>query len=205
MVFQFNPLENYIEINGRGEAVITLNNRSVLSPKLRYNVGDEGRTLPRREVLRRLEEVGALDPRAPLPQSWAAPFFFLFGRKDGTVSYMGANIYPIDVEYGLYRDEALASQIEGFCLELEESATLESRPVVHVQLREGAGVDKAAASEQLRRGLVEYLASANRDFAESLREDPSRAEIRLELHDRGTGPFVGTSAKLKNVYVVRPS
>ncbi len=30
------------------------------------------------------------------------PFLFLFGRRDSTVSYMGANIYPQDVEYGLY-------------------------------------------------------------------------------------------------------
>jgi len=30
MVFQYNPLENYIEINERGEAVVTVNNMSVL-------------------------------------------------------------------------------------------------------------------------------------------------------------------------------
>ena len=205
MVFQYNPLENYIEINGDGDAVVTLNNMSVLSPKLRYNVGDEGLTMKRLEVLRRLEALGVLDPRAPRPPSWAAPFFFLYGRRDGTVSYMGANIYPIDVEYGLYRDESLAAAIESFCLELVESESLESRPVVHVQLRAGARVDKNEATERLRRGLVEYLASANRDFAESLREDPAAAELRLLLHDHGTGPFTGIPDKIKNTYVVRPS
>jgi phenylacetate-CoA ligase len=204
MVFQYNPLENYIEINEHGEAVITLNNASVLSPKLRYNVGDEGLTMKKDEVLRRLAAVGVDSPQ-PLPQSWAAPFFFLYGRRDGTVSYMGANIYPTDVEYGLYRDETLAAAIESFCLELEESPALESRPVVHVQLREGAAVNRQEAAERLRRGLVDYLASANQDFAESLREDPSAAELRLVLHDHGAGPFAGMSAKIKNVYVVRPS
>jgi phenylacetate-CoA ligase len=203
MVFQYNPLENYIEINERGEAVVTLNNASVLSPKLRYNVGDEGLTMKKDEVLERLASVGVDLPQPP-PQSWAAPFFFLYGRRDGTVSYMGANIYPIDVEYGLYRDEALAAAIESFCLELEESPALESRPVVHVQLREGSKLDPQDATERLRRGLVEYLASANHDFAESLREDPTAAEIRLVLHEHGTGPFAGMSAKIKNVYVVRP-
>jgi phenylacetate-CoA ligase len=203
MVFQYNPLENYIEINERGEAVVTLNNASVLSPKLRYNVGDEGLTMKKDEVLERLASAGVDLPQPP-PRSWAAPFFFLYGRRDGTVSYMGANIYPIDVEYGLYRDEALAGAIESFCLELEESPELESRPVVHVQLREGAQVDRQEAKERLRRGVVEYLASANHDFAESLREDPSAAEIRLVLHEHGTGPFAGMAAKIKNVYVVRP-
>lgn len=205
MVFQYNPLENYIEINGHGEAVVTLNNMSVLSPKLRYNVGDEGLTMKRHDVLGRLEDIGLLDRRAPLPQSWSAPFFFLFGRRDGTISYMGANIYPIDVEYGLYRDEALAAAIESFCLEVEESPALESRPVVHVQLREGARVDRDEAAELLRRGLVDHLAATNRDFAESLREDPAAAEIRLLLHEHGAGPFAGMPDKIKNVYVVRPS
>ena len=205
MVFQYNPLENYIEINDHGDAVVTLNNSSVLSPKLRYNVGDEGLTLSRDEVLQRLTSLGLVESRQRLPQSWGAPFFFLYGRRDGTVSYMGANIYPIDVEYGLYRDEELAAAIESFCLELEESPALESRPVVHVQLRKGAHVDRRSAAERLRLGLVDYLASRSRDFAESLKEDPSAREIRLELHHHATGPFASASGKIKNVYVVRPS
>jgi phenylacetate-CoA ligase len=205
MVFQYNPLENYIEINEAGDAVVTLNNSSVLSPKLRYNVGDEGRTLRRAEVLRRLTELGALDAAEPLPQSWAAPFFFLFGRRDGTVSYMGANIYPVDVEYGLYRDEQLAAAIESFCIELEESPGLEARPVVHVQLREDARIDRAAAAERLRAGLVDHLAGASRDYAAALREDPTAADLGLVLHDHGAGPFAGMEAKIKNVYVVRRS
>jgi len=203
MVFQYNPLENYIEINDRGDAVVTLNNSSVLSPKLRYNVGDEGITLPRRDVLERLTALGVLETRRPLPQSWSAPFLFLYGRRDGTISYMGANIYPIDVEYGLYRDEELAAAIESFCLELDESPALESRPVVHVQLRKGARMDRQSSTERLRLGLVDYLASRSRDFAESLKEDPSAGEIHLLLHEHATGPFADTGAKIKNVYIVR--
>ena len=205
MVFQYNPLENYIEINDAGEAVVTLNNSSVLSPKLRYNVGDEGLTLTRPEVLHRLGELGVVAPGIPLPQNWAAPFFFLFGRRDGTVSYMGANIYPIDVEYGLYRDGDLAAAIESFCIELEESSALEARPVVHVQIRGGVRLERDAASERLRAGLVEHLASTSRDFAEALREDPTVADIGVVLHDHGTGPFAGMAARIKNVYVIRPS
>ena len=205
MVFQYNPLENYIEINELGEAVVTVNNISVLSPKLRYNVGDEGLTMTRPELVRRLESLGVIEPRQALPQGWAAPFFFLYGRRDSTISYMGANIYPIDVEYGLYRDESLAAAIESFCIELEESADLESRPVVHVQLREAMALDGQATAERLRRGLVDHLASASRDFAESLREDPSAAEIRVVLHDHGSGPFAGMRTNVKNVYVVNPS
>jgi phenylacetate-CoA ligase len=203
MVFQYNPLDNYIEINERREAVVTVNNMSVLSPKLRYNVGDEGQTMSRPELLRRLADLELVRPRQPLPASWAAPFFFLYGRRDSTISYMGANIYPTDVEYGLYRDSSLAASIEGFCLEVQESASLESRPVVHVQLRPGACVDREAAQERLRAGLVEYLVSASKDFAESVREDPSAGDVRVVLHEHGEGPFAATGGRIKNVYVVR--
>ena len=196
MVFQYNPLENYIEINELGESIVTVNNTSVLSPKLRYNVGDEGRVLSRPELELRLQD---LDVAGPLPDGWASPFFFLFGRRDSTISYMGANIYPTDVEYGLYRDERLATAIESFCLEL--AGELEARPVVNVELREGVALDKEATAAALRAGIVDHLAAASRDFAESLKEDPAAAELRVVLHDHGTGPFAGPKSKIKNVYV----
>lgn len=202
MVFQYNPLDNYIEINERNEAVVTVNNLSVLSPKLRYNVGDEARTMTRPELLHRLGSLGLPTSRGSLPTGWASPFFFLYGRRDSTVSYMGANIYPIDVEYGLYRDAALAAAIESFCLELVEHDDLESRPVVHVQLRPGAMVDHDDAECRLAAQVVEHLASASRDFAESLREDPAAAQIRVHVHPHGSGPFAGVRAAIKNVYVI---
>ena len=209
MVFQYNPLDNYIEINDDGEAVITATNLSILSPKLRYNVGDEALTMSRGDLVRRLVALGVIDSkRAPLPLGWASPFLFLFGRRDSTISYMGANIYPIDVEYGLYRDANVAAQIEGFCLELQEESDLESRPVVHVQLRPTAAFgaeEREQVAAQLGAGLVDHLRSASRDFAEAVREDPSAAEVRVLLHDHGTGPFVGGSSKIKNVYVLKGS
>ena len=67
MVFQYNPLESYIEINARGESVITVNNASVLSPKLRYNVGDEARVIDRRTAQSRLASLG-ID--GPFPAGW---------------------------------------------------------------------------------------------------------------------------------------
>src|SRR4051794_20374357 len=164
MAFQYNPLESYVEVNAAGEAVVTVNNISVLSPRLRYNVGDEARTLTRPELVRRLRALGVEPLRL---DGWASPFLFLFGRRDSTVSYMGANIYPLDVEYGLYRDAELAAAIECFCLELREREDLECRPVVHVGLREGARVDDDGR-ERLRAGLVQHLASVSRDVAESL-------------------------------------
>jgi phenylacetate-CoA ligase len=207
MVFQYNPLETYLETTPAGELLCTINSTAVLTPKLRYNVGDEGR-------LRSFPEVMAAVPaamRADAERAWRAdrmrlPLLFLFGRRDSTISYMGANIYPQDVEYGLYADDVLAPLLQSFCLEMQEQADLESRPVVHLQLRADAAPapdERAGLAERARAGVLAHLAAVSRDFAESLAEDPSAGDLRVQVHDLGTGPFTGTDPKIKNVYLVK--
>lgn len=210
MVFQYNPLETYLETNANNELVVTLNSSAVLSPKLRYNIGDEAKILSFPEVR---EKIAELDPalsrafhRAFAVQRMKLPFLLLFGRKDSTISYMGANLYPIDIENGLYRDNPHAGDIESFKLGLLELEGHEQRPIVHLQLRDGVALadeEIAKLSETTRAGIVEHLASVSRDFAQSLDEDPSTGDLRIEVHPFGTGPFTGGNAKIKNVYVVK--
>ena len=184
MVFQYNPLETYLETNADGEMLCTINTTAVLNPKLRYNIGDEGRLLSFPEVL------AAIPARPRGPRRCAAfaadrmrlPLLFLYGRKDSTISYMGANIYPQDVEYGLYRQPA-GAPIESFCLDLEEHADLESRPVVNLQLREGVALGPRRSGTRsptrCRAAWCAHLAAVSRDFAESLAEDPSAGDLRV--------------------------
>ena len=97
---------------------------------------------------------------------------------------MGANIYPQDVEYGLYPGNAQSPPlIESFCLPARGAAASWSRgrwctcscaPAAALGADEREGV-----AARLRAGLVDHLRSASRDFAESLAEDPSAAELRV--------------------------
>jgi phenylacetate-CoA ligase len=206
MVFQYNPLETYLETTADGELLCTVNSTAVLTPKLRYGVGDEA-------VLRSFPQVMAAIPveaREDARRAWRTdrmrlPLLFLFGRRDSTVSFMGANLYPQDVEYGLYAGNPLAHLLEGFRLELEEDADLESRAVVHLQLRDGAApseADRAELARRCRAGVLAHLAAVSRDFAESLAEDPSAGDLRVAVHAFGAGPFASTSSRIKNVYLV---
>ncbi len=203
MVFQYNPLETYLETTAAGEVLCTINSMAVVNPRVRYNIGDEGRLATLPEVLAAITDPGArAEAEAALAvDGMRLPLLFLFGRKDSTVSYMGANIYPQDVEYGLYAGNPYAHLLEGFCLELREQADLESRPIVHLQLLPDAVVDGDELAALCRDGVLRHLATASRDFAQSLEEDA--ADLRVEVHGHGTGPFAGASSKIKNTYLVR--
>lgn len=142
-------------------------------------------------------------------QGMRLPFVLLFGRSDSTISYMGANIYPLDVENGLYRDERYAPLIDSFRIELRDTGALEMRPTLHIQLRGTSAAENLDADqrEQMRTalttGILEHLSAVSRDFKQSLEEDPSAADIRIELHDHGTGPFAEANKKIKNTYLMK--
>lgn len=214
MVFQYNPLETYLETTAEDELVVTINSASVMSPRLRYNIGDEARLIDfpdMVELTRPFPELAEACSRAFRSQRMRLPFVLLFGRSDSTISYMGANIYPLDVENGLYRDNPRARLIESFRTELVEVGGLEVRPVLHIELRDPATVPEAALSESERAemaeataaGVVAHLAQVSRDFRASLEEDPSAAEVGVVVHDHRSGPFAGGPEKIKNVYLMR--
>jgi len=180
----------------------------VLNPRVRYNIGDEGRLISYPDVLAAIADPAA---RAAADRAWQVdrmrlPLLFLYGRKDSTISYMGANIYPQDVEYGLYAGNPQAHLLQSFCLAVTEQADLESRPVVNLQLREGLALDpvqRRTLTDTCRAGVLRHLAEVSRDFAESLAEDPSAADLRVEVHEYGTGPFADAASRIKNVYLVK--
>ena len=206
MVFQYNPLENYLEVNAHGELVCTVTSSAALAPKLRYNVGDEGRIIPFEDLLAALRTDPARE-RAALAALKAEevrlPFLVLFGRKDGTISFMGANLYPQDIEYGLYAIER-ANHIRRFQLALVETGPAEVRPTIHIELHVDVVLtaeDHAGFVDECRAGVIAHLSEASRDFAASLEEDPASADIRIELHPAGSGPFTGMGEGIKNKYL----
>src|SRR4051812_6217622 len=156
MVFQYNPLIHYMEVNELGEVICTVSRLDLLAPRIRYNVHDSGGIVDFdrvREVLRDagfdLDNLGAAPevagPRGPLP--WARPiplpFLWIHGRRDATISVMGSNIYPEDVESILYRDPAVGGRMHSFMLSTVDDADGTPRPAVAIELGDLAGIDDA--------------------------------------------------------------
>lgn len=203
MLFQYNPLDHYIETNADSELLVTIN-RPLLSPRIRYNIKDEGGIISYEEMSSKLRDAG-VELHALLPKGATKPhlpFVYVFGRRDSTLSYMGANIYPEDVEAGLLSDRDLAGRLGAFCMELvEEQATGEVHPCIHVEVTEGLpSDDMAQALQQLVRTKLCELSA---DFRQAMHEDRSVGQLRLELHMAGAGPFAEMSQRIKRRYVLR--
>jgi phenylacetate-coenzyme A ligase PaaK-like adenylate-forming protein len=209
MVFQYNPLIHYLEANAAGEVVCTVSRLDLLAPRIRYNVHDSGGIVDFATVRRVLAETGFdLDhlnrasevhgPRGPLP--WARPiplpFLWIHGRRDATISVMGSNIYPEDLEAVLYADPLIEPRLESFMLSVVDDEAGSPRPAVAIELSDLDGVDdawRAAAAERLR----ERLAALNTDYRSSVGEYPAAMLPIVSTYGPGSGPFAGDARRIK--------
>jgi phenylacetate-CoA ligase len=216
MIFQYNPLIHWFEVDDRSEVVATVSRLDLLAPRIRYNVHDEGgvaRFARVSDTLRRLgyeiERLGEAPetrgPRGPLPWSdpIPLPFLWIYGRTDATVSVMGANIYPEDVEAVIYADRALAASLDSFQLAVVRDAAGTPRPAVILELAEGIEVDDAWRSGRAV-GFRDGLEALNRDYRTSLAEFPDAMLPIVETHARGSGPFAGDASRIKQRRILLP-
>jgi phenylacetate-CoA ligase len=198
MVFQYNPLTHYLETTERDELLVTLNHSQVLSPRVRYNIGDEARLITRKDLLAQLRAGGAALESGGY-ETVSLPYLILFGRRDQTISIMGANIYAEDVERVVYAQAELAQGFASFMLCVAEQADRAVHPRLCVEWHDDApptlSLDDLA--ERIRSGLAEI----NADFRQSMSEDRDALRFEVEVFAKGRGPFAGDERRIKNRYL----
>jgi len=202
MLFQFNPFYHYVETNDAGELLFTVARDGTLLPKVRYNPHDEGGVLRDDELRARLASVGvSLEELAPpgSPRLIRMPYLYVFGRKDSTISVMGANIYPEDIESAVYAAPDMARRVLSYQLSVLEDQPGETRPAVAIQLLSGEPDD--AFRDAMAAHLTERLRAMNRDYGEASKEYPALMPFVVTLHNRGEGPFAGTESRIKFRYI----
>ena len=215
MVFQYNPLIHYLEVNSQREVICTISRLDVLAPRIRYNVHDEGGILDYGRMTETLASFG-LDPasfgRDPAvagprgPLAWVhpvrLPFLWIYGRRDATISVMGANIYPEDVETIIYRDRQLAGRLHSFCLSVVTDSSATPRPCIALELN-GALPDDAGWSQGLAAQFQAGLAGLNLDYRAAVSEFPAAMVPIIEVHARSEGPFKADAGRIKQRRVAR--
>jgi phenylacetate-CoA ligase len=198
MVFQYNPLNCHIEVTEQGDLVATLNFSQTLSPRIRYNLGDEAKLVRRSELLKIVGQHGH-DLGVPPGRCMPLPYLMLFGRRDHTVSVMGANIYPEDIEHALYEDDEIVSGYTSFQIRIVDGVG----GIVHPRLAI-EWVDENVPevdAEALARRIEGRLRSLNADFQNAWDEYSDALRFEVELHPRGQGPFANRGGRVKNRYI----
>jgi phenylacetate-CoA ligase len=197
MLFQYNPLMHYIEVNENRELIFTITRSSLLSPRIRYNVHDQGGVARYDEVAKSLSSIGFnVDELATKsgPPPMRLPFLWVYGRRDYTISIMGANIYPEDLEQCLYSDKELARITISYCLSLYETPDRNLRPLFLFEINEEPTDElERRFSESIMRHLIEL----NADFKEAWREYSETMTPKIQLYRTGEGPFKEDSQRIK--------
>lgn len=203
MLFQYNALTHYIEVNSEGELLVTITRGDMLSPRIRYNVHDQGGAARYDEMAAKLAAAG-IDIETLAVQAGVRrlklPFVWVFGRRDYTISVMGANIYPEDLEQCLYAEPELASITRSFCLSLTESADGQARPCFLFEIEL---VPTEALRQRFEASMVERLRALNADFREAWKEYPEAMAPDVRLHRVGEGPFAADSGRIKQTRVLK--
>ena len=215
MVFQYNPLIHFLEVNDEHEVVCTVSRLDLLAPRIRYNVHDEGGLVDFHTAAATLQRFGfdiaqlgslpeTAGPHGALP--WVRPvplpFLWVHGRRDATISVMGSNIYPEDIETIVYRDAELVPVLHSFLLSVTDDETGMPRPMVALELTDLAGVDdpwRAAMSDRFRDGLRDL----NIDYRSSIGEFPAAMQPIVETYSLGDGPFAADASRIKQRRIVR--
>ncbi len=137
-------------------------------------------------------------PHGPLPwtEPVPLPFVWIFGRRDATISVMGANIYPEDVEATIYREPEVAAAVHSFQLAVVQDESHTPRPGVLLELNEGVAVDDAWRHERAV-SIRDGIAALSRDYRTSLDEYPEAMLPVVETHSLGTGPFAADQGRIK--------
>jgi phenylacetate-CoA ligase len=120
------------------------------------------------------------------------------------MSYLGANIYPEDVEQALFGDAPASEDgiIKGFAMELVETTAGQPQPRVYIELN-GDQSFEAVNKEVLSKRIVERLIKNSRDFKTAITEDPKAGNIAVEVYPENSGPFEGMNGRIKRQYIIK--
>ena len=200
MIFQYNPIDYYVETNGNRELIFTLCRTRNAAPKIRYNIRDLGHVV-RFPELRRVLAAAGIEPTQLAAKHADLPLLFLYGRADAAVPYFGSKITPGNLEDVVFSVPALADTVNSFALVLSEDDEATKRLAFAFELRENA--EPPHDHHEVTSRILERLRELNQDFREASRFLPPASVPTVEFHAPGTGPFAGHDIRLKRHYVQR--
>jgi phenylacetate-CoA ligase len=201
MIFQYNPMDFYIETDPNGELLMTLCRPHYISPKIRYNIHDRGHVVRMPKLKMIFKECNIEIEKLGKPSS-DLPLLFHYGRADMSVAYFGCKISPADIQEVIFRLPELASHISSFTIVTYEDEEVNKKLILCLELLEGKNPEEYH-SPTLGKKIFDELKNVNQDFRESSRMIPSGKEPVIEIHQTGNGPFANTDIRIKLKYITK--
>jgi phenylacetate-CoA ligase len=195
MVFQYDPLNYYIESDADRNLLVTINRLENVSPRIRYNIRDRGVVLPAREVVTTAARLG-VDLPAPLVD---LPLLFHWGRQDNAVGFYGCKITPEDIQHVILRVGALGERVTNFALHPYEDTDANKRVEIWFELAADADLPD---TERLREAVLTELAAVNQDFRESIKMVPADRRPAVKVFRQGQSPIPSQDVRLKRQYIL---
>lgn len=206
MIFQYNPLSHYIENTGKGDFTVTLLDNAVASPKIKYNLHDAGGKISYNELCSTVEKYARnkLNMYLKKNKTLSLPFLFILGRKDGTISIGGNNIYPEEIDIAI-ESSPYAKKINRFMIESTHDRNLNVQFVVHVELKKS--IQKGAKlQKELEKRILATLLHINLEFREyyyNHQSNQANLQPVVKLYDFDTEKiFRAQDNKIKNAYIL---
>lgn len=203
MVFQYNPIMHCVEVNSDNELAFTITRTSLLSPRIRYNIHDEGGIARYDQMQEKLSRFNVdLDEltKEEDNRNLRLPLMWVYGRKDFTISVMGANIYPEDLEQCIFADEQLSKITRSFCQSLSEGDNAEVRPAFYFEI---TVTPDDNLKERFADSILQSLIKLNADFREAWHEYPNTLVPEIHLFTEGEGPFKADEGKIKQARLIK--
>lgn len=199
MIFQYNPLDYFIETNDEGELIVTLCRLANVSPKVRYNIHDTGHVLRFPELVKILQEFKIKVDDINKDHT-ELPLLFHYGRADMAVAFYGCKVTPSDIEEIIYNMNDLAKVVASFSLITSEDKNLNKRLTLALEMVKGKDPisDKI---EKYREAIFEQLKTTNQDYREASKMIPKSFEPNLEFYEFEKGPFAVNDIRLKKHYI----
>ena len=198
MVFQYDPLNTFVESDVQRSLLFTINRLENVRPRIRYNLHDRGivRTVAELEPV--LRDHGLSVQQMGLRT--ALPVMFHWGRQDSSVAFYGCKITPEDVQHVVMHLAHSLGSVANFALHPYEDTDANKRLELWLEMDDGVAlpVDRDAATSDLLR----ELAVVNQDFRESVKMIAPALRPTVVFHRFGESPMSRQDIRIKRRYIM---
>ncbi len=197
LIFQYHPLDYYIETSLEWELLVTINRYSNLSPRVRYNIQDLGHVLTMRELKVCLKKHN-IDTR-----EWSEPvhlpFLFHYGRSTWTIAYYGCKLKPNDMQAVIVALPELTSLINSFAYDVHVDENHDKILEIKIELYDW--ID-AFDEKNYAHLIKEKLMELNQDFKEAYSFVPDHIKPKIAFYQYKTDSFSLENDNIKKRYFI---